>query len=176
MAWERDQKNLRRIGPWVAIKTHWSGGSLCFGKSINHGLPEARRVQLGKDHAVPPPWVSSFRISSWLHQQTGYWLTRLLAVMLLRSQLRSSCLGHVSTYSPWIKKKKKKPKRGKKQIQPSTLLVGSLVVVLFSLEWTLCCKWQEAMNHKNKIILTLVLSKENKDGSAISSIIYVSTK
>lgn len=32
------------------------------------------------------------------------------------------------------------------------------------------------MNHKNKIILTLVLSKENKDGSAISSIIYVSTK
>lgn len=57
-----------------------------------------------------------------------------------------------------------------------TLLVGSLVVVLFSLEWTLCWKWQEAMNHKNKIILTLVLSKENKDGSAISSIIYVSTK
>lgn len=112
MAWERDQKNLRRIGPWVAIKTHWSGGSLCFGKSINHGLPEARRVQLGKDHAIPPPWVSSFRISSWLHQQTGYWLTRLLAVMLLRSQLHSFCLGHVSTYSPWIKKKINKAKEG----------------------------------------------------------------
>jgi len=57
-----------------------------------------------------------------------------------------------------------------------TQLVGRLVAVLFSLEWTLCCQWQEAMNHKNKIILTLVLSKENKDGSAISSIIYVSTK
>lgn len=57
-----------------------------------------------------------------------------------------------------------------------TLLVGILVVVLLYLERTLCCKWQEAMNHKNKIILALVLSQENKDGSAISSIIYVSSK
>lgn len=32
------------------------------------------------------------------------------------------------------------------------------------------------MNHKNKTILALVLSKENKDDSAISSIIYVRTK
>lgn len=85
-----------------------------------------------------------------------------------------------------IKKKKQTPKATKTQPKREegeeaapalhTLLVGSLVVVLFSLEWTLCWKWQEAMNHKNKIILTLVLSKENKDGSAISSIIYVSTK
>lgn len=50
---KRIKKNSRRIDPWVAIKTHWSGGSLCFGKSINHRLPGARRV-LGKDHAIPP--------------------------------------------------------------------------------------------------------------------------
>lgn len=36
--------------------------------------------------------------------------------------------------------------------------------------------WQKALNHEDKIILTRVLSKENKDGSTISSIIYVSAK
>lgn len=40
----------------------------------------------------------------------------------------------------------------------------------------LCCQWQKAMNHEDKIMLTKVLSKENKDGSTISSIIYVSAK
>lgn len=37
-------------------------------------------------------------------------------------------------------------------------------------------QWQKAMNHEDKIMLTRVLSKENKDGSTISSIIYVSAK
>lgn len=82
--------------------------------------------------------------------------------------------------SPRFQRKKEGEKKKQKgeETTPALhiLLLGSLVVVLFSLEWTLCCKWQEAMNHKNKIILTLVLSKENKDGSAISSIIYVGTK
>lgn len=170
---KRIKKNSRRIDPWVAIKTHWSGGSLCFGKSINHRLPGARRV-LGKDHAIPPLWISSFHSSSWQYQGIGRCFTQLLGVTPGPLVLFGAYL-HLTPLE--FKEKKNKAEEGEETIPAlHILLVGSLVVVLFSLEWTLCCKWQEAMNHKNKIILTLVLSKENKDGSAISSIIYVSTK
>lgn len=104
----------------MAVKTRWSGGSLCFGKSINHGLPEARRVRQGRDRAVPPPWVSFSCISSCLRWETGYWEMGYreagyqemgywpmwpFGVTQVRSQLCWVCLGHVSSYSSLIKKK-----------------------------------------------------------------------
>jgi len=91
----------------VAVKMHWSGGSLCFGTSVNHGLPEDDTA--GEDCAELPPQVSSFCISSCLcwemgHWETGYWPMWPFGVTLVTSQLCWVYLGHVPSYASLIKK------------------------------------------------------------------------